>query len=133
GALSLLAPELHRALDLQRAWADAGLGPARLPQAGIAALGAAADDTALCARFAAAHAQALAECLAAPRECGSLVAERSGRLDADAVAESLAHSRLDAVPAARARPELESFLGRLLAEQPGLVGGRLPGPAFYAE
>lgn len=132
GLLSLVAPALYRALDLQEAWSRAGLGPARLPQAGIAALGPAAADRGLSAEFAAAHARALAECMAAPEECGALIAERSGRLDAEAVAESLAHSRLDAVPAAAARAELEPFLGRLLADQPGVVGGRLPDDGFYA-
>lgn len=132
GALSLIAPELHRALDLQQAWADAGLGPARLPQAGIAALGAAAGDSALCAAFAEAHARALDECLAAPEDCGALIAELSKRLDAAAVAESLPHSRLQAMPAAEARPELEAFFHRLLAQQPGLLGGRLPDARFYA-
>jgi NitT/TauT family transport system substrate-binding protein len=132
GMTSLIAPELHRALDLQQAWAQAGLGPERLPQAGVAALGETAADAALCARFAAAHHRALAECMASPDACGALVAERSGRLDARAVADSLAHSRLQIVPAAAARPELEPFLQRLLADQPGLVGGRLPGDAFYA-
>lgn len=132
GALSLIAPELHRALDLQQAWADAGLGPARLPQAGIAALGAAAEDSALCAAFAEAHSRALGECLAAPEDCGALIAELSNRLDASAVAESLAHSRLQVVSAAEARPELEAFFSRLLAQEPGLLGGRLPDARFYA-
>lgn len=131
GMLSVLAPELHRAIDLQQAWADAGLGPARLPQAGIAALGAAADDAGLCAAFDEAHERALAACLADPEACGALVAERSGRLDAAAVADSLTHSRLGIEGATAARPALEAFFARLLADQPGLVGGRLPSDAFY--
>ncbi|MBL8298472.1 MAG: hypothetical protein JNN30_09010 [Rhodanobacteraceae bacterium] len=131
GIVSLFAPELYRTLDLQQAWADAGLGPARLPQAGIVAVGAAADDGGLCAEFAQAHARALGECMAAPQDCGAIVARRSGRLDAVAVADSLGHSRLEAVNAAQARPELEAFLGRLLAHRSGLIGGRLPESGFY--
>jgi NitT/TauT family transport system substrate-binding protein len=129
---SSIAPPLHRALDLQQAWADAGLGPARLPQAGVAALGASRHDEGLRAAFAEAHARALAECFADPAACGALVAERSGRLDPAAVADSLAHSRLSIVPARLARQELEAFLRHLLARRPGLVGGRLPADDFYA-
>lgn len=132
GALSFIAPELYRALDVQHAWATAGLGPARLPQAGIAALGSAAENADLCAAFASAHSRALTECRAAPDACGALIAQRSGRLDATAVADSLAHSRLDIVSASAARPELETFLGRLLTDEPGLIGGRLPSDEFYA-
>ena len=48
----------------------------------------------------------------------------------EAVADSLAHSRLEAVPAQAARDELQFFFDRLMAKDPALIGGRLPDDGF---
>jgi NitT/TauT family transport system substrate-binding protein len=66
--LSVVAPELHRALDLQREWGRVFDRPPRMPQAGIAVLGALRDDDDAVARIHAAYADALAGCLAEARE-----------------------------------------------------------------
>ena len=52
-------------------------------------------------------------------------------LTPEAVADAIAVSQLDALPAARARPELEFFFNQLMARNPALVGGKLPAEAFY--
>ena len=52
-------------------------------------------------------------------------------LTPEAVADAIAVSQLDTVPAAAARPELEFFFGQLMARNPALVGGKLPASAFY--
>jgi NitT/TauT family transport system substrate-binding protein len=78
-----------------------------------------------------AYAQSLAWCRAHPLECGAMMAQHIDLLTPEAVADAIAVSQLDTVPAAAARPELEFFLGQLMARNPALVGGKLPASAFY--
>ena len=129
--VSVVAPDLHRALDLQEAWGKTFATAARLPQAGIVVMGE-AREPALAGRLAAAYAEALAWCQAHTVECGAAVARRVPMMMAEAVADSIPGSRLEAVSAQDARAELEAFLGKLLDKSPGLVGGRLPDEGFYA-
>lgn len=130
--VSVIAPELHRSVDLQREWGRVMQREARIPQAGIAVLGAAADNAVLVARFQAAYAASLAWCEAQPEACGAMVAKRVDLLTSEAVADSIRIDTARFVSAADARPELEFFFGQLLARQPGLVGNTLPAPAFYS-
>ena len=60
--ISAIAPELHRAVDMQQEWARAFKRPPRIAQAGIVALGAAAQDPAMMARFRDAYAGATTWC-----------------------------------------------------------------------
>lgn len=130
--LSAVAPELHRGLDLQREWGRVFGRAPRMPQAGIAVLGALRDDATALARVHAAYADALARCQAAAAACGARMAARNDRLAPQAVADSLAASALRAVPAAQARDELEFFYRHLHDANPALIGGRLPDAGFYA-
>lgn len=130
--VSLVAPELYRAVDLQQEWARAFGGDARIPQAGIAVLGALRDRPDAVARIGAAYDRALAWCGANAAECGQLVAKHVPMLSAEAVADAIGHGHMDAVPAASARPALEALFRMLLQKSPGLVGGRLPPDDFYA-
>lgn len=129
--LSAVAPELHRTLDLQREWGRVFQRPPRMPQAGIAVLGALRDDDDAVARIHAAYADALAGCLAEADACGAAFSARQDRLAPEAVAASLRASPLQAVPAGEAREALEFFYRQLHAAQPALVGGKLPDARFY--
>ncbi len=129
--LGLIAPELHRSVDLQKEWGRLFQRPARVPQAGIAIVGALRERPGAMARIEAAYARSLDWCHSHTADCGVLTAKYIDLLTPEAVADSVAASQLDAVPAAKAREELEFFFGQLLARDPGLVGGRLPGDAFY--
>ena len=60
-----------------------------------------------------------------------MMAKHIDLLTPEAVADAIAVSQLDAVPAATARPELEFFYRQLMARNPGLVGGKLPIDVFY--
>ncbi len=60
-----------------------------------------------------------------------MMAKHIDLLIPEAVADAIAVSQLDAVPAAAARPELEFFFGQLMVRNPALVGGKLPASAFY--
>lgn len=129
--VSVIAPELHRSVDLQQEWGRVFARSARIPQAGIAAVGAIRARPALLARIEAAYAQSLAWCREHAQDCGRLVARHVDMLTPEAVADSIAATRLEAVPAAQARGELTFFFEQLLARDPSLVGGRMPGDAFF--
>jgi len=57
--LSVIAPELHRSVDLQKEWGRVFARAARIPQAGIAVMGALRERPELVARIEAEYARAL--------------------------------------------------------------------------
>jgi len=130
--LNMVAPELHRAVDMQREWGQAFGREARIPQAGIAVMSSAMNRPELVARIAAAYASSTAWCNANAEACGRMVAGRIEALSPEAVADAVASSRLNAVAAADARAEVEFLFDLLLKKNPALVGGRLPPDDFYA-
>ncbi|HMM55365.1 MAG TPA: ABC transporter substrate-binding protein [Candidatus Desulfobacillus sp.] len=129
--VSLIAPELHRSVDLQKEWGRLFNRPPRMPQAGIAVMGRALDNPALVERFQQAYAASLKWCQAAPEACGAMVARHIDILTPEAVADAVRSGQADFVTAREARPELEFFYSRLLERQPQLIGGRLPPDDFY--
>lgn len=129
--VSVVAPTLYRGVNLSAAWGRILKRAPRIPQAGVAAVGAHAADTGLSDLVRARYADALAWCQAHPAACGELVARHIPMLTPEAVADSLAQSHDQAVDAGMARPELEFFFRCLLEDQPALVGGRMPDDAFY--
>jgi NitT/TauT family transport system substrate-binding protein len=130
--VSLIAPELHRSVDLQQEWGRLFKRETRIPQAGIAVIGKALKDEALQAKIMAAYEQSLLWCQKNAIKCGEMVAKRIELLSPEAVADSMAVSQTRHVTTAQARPELEFFLGQLHARNPALVGGKMPDDAFYA-
>lgn len=129
--VSLIAPELYRSVDLQQEWGRLFQREARIPQAGITLRGALADNPELGRRIAAAYASSLQWCVDNASACGEMVARHTDLLTPEAVADSVAVSRLENVAAVEARSELEFFFGHLLASTPAVVGGKLPGDDFY--
>uniref|UniRef100_UPI003340B294 ABC transporter substrate-binding protein n=1 Tax=Castellaniella defragrans TaxID=75697 RepID=UPI003340B294 len=130
--ISIVAPELYRSVSLTEEWGRVLSRPARIPQAGIAALGPAREDPALIAAVREAYAQSQAWCDANPQACGELVARHIEMVTPEAVADAIQASVRHLTTAHEARAELEFFFEQLLADQPGLVGGKLPDAAFYA-
>lgn len=129
--VSLVAPDLYRTVDLQQEWGRLLKREARIPQAGIAAMGQVLANPALIERFQKAYAESLKWCEAKPDECGAMVAKRIEMLTAEAVADSVRADNTAFVPAHEARPELEFFFTQLHARQPALIGGKLPDAGFY--
>ncbi|MGF1642256.1 MAG: ABC transporter substrate-binding protein [Thiotrichales bacterium] len=129
--ISVIAPELHRSVDLQQEWGRVFQREARIPQAGLAALGRAGEDAALGERVLRAYAESLAWCQANALACGEMVAKRVDLLTPEAVADSMAVSQLRSVSAVEARAELAVFFEQLHAKSPALLGGKLPDAAFY--
>src|SRR5690606_6880412 len=85
---SVVAPELHRAVDLQQEWARSFGGDARMPQAGIAVLGSLRERSQAVARVHEAYARSLAWCQANAAACGEIVEKRIPMLSAEAVADA---------------------------------------------
>jgi len=128
--VGLVAPELHRGADLQQEWGRVFQRTPRIPQAGIAAVGALRGQPAALAAVAQAYARSAAWCRAHPLECGRMVAARIDLLTPESVADAIATSQLDAVPASAARADIDFFFQQLLARDPALLGGKLPAPGF---
>ena len=129
--VSVIAPDLYRSVDLQQEWGRLLKREARIPQAGIAAMGQALADPALIERFQKAYAASLNWCEAKPEECGAMVAKRVEMLTPEGVADSVRADNTAFVTAQDAKPALEFFFGQLHARQPALVGGKLPDAGFY--
>lgn len=130
--VSVVAPELYRSVNLQEEWGRLLDRPPRIPQAGMAALGAARNNPKLLARFEKAYAESTAWCFANPQECGELVARHITMLTPEAVTDSLMFAPQHYATAINARSELEYFYQLLLDREPATVGGKLPDGAFYA-
>lgn len=129
GFTGLIAPELHRAIDLQDEWGKVFNRPARIPQAGMVALGDLPDET--IDAFADAYARSLEKIIAEPeRAAGDIVAALPMLTETAAVA-AIDHSRLEAVDAEKAQAELEFFYQVLEQRSPALIGGHLPDDDFY--
>jgi NitT/TauT family transport system substrate-binding protein len=131
--VSVIAPELFRSANLQEEWGRVMRRTARIPQAGIAAMGKALDDAALIETFQRAYAASLDWCEKHPDACGQLVAKHVDLLTPEGVADSVRVDNAVFVPAREAKPELEFFFGLLHARQPALVGGKLPDDGFYLQ
>lgn len=130
--MSVIAPDLYRAVDLQKEWGRVLERPPRIPQAGIVAMGAAHRDPELAAKVSLAYAEAAAWCTAHPADCGRAFAEAVPMIKPEAVSDSLAVAPLRPTPAREARAELDFLFGLMLERNPGLIGGRLPDDGFYA-
>ena len=130
--VGLIAPELHRAVDLQQEWGRVFGRAPQIPQAGIAAVGELRQQADVLAAVQAAYAQSLAWCQAQPQECGALVAQHIDMLTPEAVADAIATSQMQAQPLAQVQEPLRFFFEQLLANNPALLGDKLPDAAFFA-
>ena len=129
--ISVVAPELFRGVDLQQEWGRVFQRPARIAQAGIAAVGGVRERADVLAAVQQAYAASVAWCRAHPLECGQLVAQQVDMLTPEAVADALAHSQLEAVPVSAARADLDFLYQQLLAQNPSLLGGKLPDAGLF--
>lgn len=129
--ISIIAPELHRSVDLQQEWGRVMGGEMRIPQAGIAVLGETANNLKLVKAFETAYAQANQWCYANHQACGEEVAQQIKLLLPEAVSDALQVQNSHYATAQQARSELEEFYQILLDHQPASMGGKLPDDGFY--
>jgi NitT/TauT family transport system substrate-binding protein len=124
---------LARAVDFQKEWARVVGGSGFVPQAGLAVTRSFADrlGPAGLAGFQKALESAVDFVVEHPYRA-SLVSATELGLMSPVVAEAIPYSNLAALPASSIRPELEAFFSLLAEDDPRLIGGKLPGDAFYA-
>lgn len=129
--ISVIAPELHRSLDLQEAWGKSFNRQGRIAQAGITLVGEAGNNSLLANRLAEEYEKSLTWCAENSVECGQLVAKKVPMLSPEAVSDAMAVSQMKAITAIDAREEVEFLLKQLLDRNPASVGGKLPDDNFY--
>lgn len=127
--VSIIAPELYRSLNLQDEWGRVFESDAKIPQAGFATVGK-VDDTVI-KRFNEEYAKALLWYQSHPKEAGVLVAKHIKMFQAQAIEDSIAHTRFELKSAQQSKEALEQFFKVLLDIEPKLIGGALPDDAFY--
>jgi len=128
--VKLIAPDLHRSVDLQQEWGRVLKREARIPQAGIALLNRQLPPE-IVERFMQEYEKATQWCLENPSAAGHLVAKHIDMLTPEAVADSIAVSQLMHVSADEAKEELTFFFDLLHQRTPALIGGKLPDSGFY--
>lgn len=128
----LRAKPLERAVDLRKLW-TATTGRPNIPQAGLAVTDALTKQigTEGMAALQRAIETALGTVAADPAAVASEAASLF-QLPAPVLARAAPVSNLAAERASAARPDLEALFTALAADDPRIIGGKLPGDAFYA-
>lgn len=123
--------ELDRVMDLQQAWAYAFDTSPRIPQAGVVVPSSLADRRPdLVERLLDELTDAVETVNAREPETVALLAERFD-LPPPLVEDVIPRLNLEVISAADARQELEAFFAELATLSPEIIGGELPGDAFY--
>lgn len=127
--LRLIAPELHRSINLQKEWGRLyGVKP-QIPQAGLAVVGNV--DPKIVKRFSEEYSKALSWYKQNPKAAGELVAQNIPMFKAEAVADSISNITLFDSKADENKKEIEVFFKILSEIEPKLIGGKLPDDGFY--
>lgn len=123
--------EIHRAINLQTAWAEmTGAAPV-LPQAGLAVMNSFAEAHGdLLPALQSALEEAVVDVLADPMAAAQNATEAMG-LPAPVIARSIPNSNLVVRPAAQARGDIERMLGVMAGDTMAKIGGKLPDDGFY--
>lgn len=127
--VKLIAPELHRTLNLQKEWGRVYKTKPQIPQAGLAVVGDV--DSNVVTRFSEEYNKALKWYKANPQKAGELVAKNIKMFTPEAVADSIGFVKLANSDAETSKKSLEQFFRVLLEHEPKLIGGKLPNSGFY--
>lgn len=127
--LKLIAPDLYRSADLQKEWGEVFKIEEKVPEAGMAVIGA--QKLHVIKRFNEEYAKSLAWYKTHPKEAGELVEKYIPMLNADAVSDSLEYVQLNDVTAQESKKDLEFFFDVLKRNNPKSIGGKLPDDNFY--
>lgn len=124
---------LVRAIDCQKEWAKTIGGSGFIPQAGLAVTRRFVDRVGQGGLKALQKAmQDAAEFIVAHPVRASIATAAEFGVMSPVIAEAIPSSNLVALPASSIRPELEAFFSALAQDDPRIIGGKLPGDAFYA-
>jgi NitT/TauT family transport system substrate-binding protein len=123
---------LTRAIDCQKEWAEAVGGSSFIPQAGLAVTRALADRIGRDGLMTIQNAlqAAVGFVVDHPLRASLLSAFELGAMS-PVIAEAIPYSNLAVLTASSVRPELESFFSILSEDEPRIINGKLPDPAFY--
>jgi NitT/TauT family transport system substrate-binding protein len=128
--ISVIAPDLYRSVDIQKEWANTFKTTAQIPIAGVSVFNRVKDKHVI-NRFLQEYKKSLKWYKTHPKEAGKLVAKNINTLSADAVADSITHVNLKDINANDAKKKVEFFFNILKAENPKIIGGKLPNNSFY--
>ncbi len=121
-----------RAIDCQKEWAKIVGGGGVIPQAGLAVTQSLIDQVGPGGLETLQNAlQAAVDFVVSHPLRASLACATELGLLSPVVAEAVPHSNLVALKASSVRSELEKFFSTLAEDDPRLIGGKLPGDAFY--
>ncbi len=129
--LKIIAPDLYRGPDLQKEWGEAFNVEGKIPEAGMAVIGDMIKNEHIVKRFNEEYAKSLTWYKANPKEAGEMIEKSIPMLDAQGVADSIAHVQLDIVTAKDAKKDLEFFYDVLKSNNAKSIGGKLPDDGFY--
>lgn len=129
--VSVIAPSVFRGIDLQEEWGEVYDRETKIPQAGMAVVGAMLERKELIEKFEAEYAKAMEWYKANPKEAGELVVKYVEMFDADAIADSVGYVQLDVKKAIDSKEELDFFFKILEEDNPKIIGGTLPDDGFY--
>ena len=129
--VNVIAPTVFRGIDLQEEWGEVYDRDAKIPQAGMAVVGAMIERKELIEKFEAEYAKAMEWYKANPKEAGELVVKYVEMFDADAIADSVGHVQLDVKKAIDSKEALDFFFGILKEDNPKIIGGTVPDESFY--
>lgn len=127
--IKLVAPELHRSINLQTEWEQQFNVSGGIPQAGITLLKS--HSPRVVSRFNEEYEKALEWCLQNPMATGELVKRYNDMLTPEAVADSLQTTGLRYQSAGESHAALEQFFQQLYSSSPALIGNKLPDDQFY--
>jgi len=131
GAISIVAPDIYRSVDIQNEWGRLYNTDNELPFAGIMAGSEILKDPKLLKKFTTEYKKAAEWCMAHPEETAKMVVKHIPQLNEKGVAEAMRNVTLKGISAKNARTKLEAFYNVLKNEKPALVGGKLPDNGFY--
>jgi len=131
GLSSLIAPTIYRSVDIQNEWGRLFNTENEIPFAGIMAGSTILKKPELLKEFNIAYKKAAEWCMNNPEETAKMIVKYIPQLNEKAVAEAMRNVILKSIDAKDVQPKLEEFFNILHKSKPALIGGKLPGDAFY--
>lgn len=127
--VSLVAPELHRSVNLQSEWGRLFKAEPKIPQAGLSVVGEV--DAYVVKRFNEEYEKALLWYQSHPKEAGEMVEKALKTFKAEAISDSIAHTQFELKNAQQSKVSLEQFFEILMQIEPKLIGSKIPDEGFY--
>jgi NitT/TauT family transport system substrate-binding protein len=129
--ISVIAPNTFIGIDLQTEWGSAFGRDPKIAQAGMAIVGDMLEKKEIIKRFSQAYNEASDWYTTHPKEAAKIVAKYVKMFNEEAIADSITRVQLKVVPAKEAKEEIEFFFGKLMENDPKIIGGSIPDENFY--